>query len=171
MGILPTHLNQAMNKLEKYRYGILVADDSEHDRFLLRKAVDSSVNLRFIAEVPDGDGVVAYLRGQGEFRDRRKFPVPDLLLLDLNMPRMNGFEVLEWLKTQRFTELTVVVLTDSMNPEHLRRALDLGAYRFQVKPRSVYDWVAMIHALERYLQRDSVIAPAPDPSPKCLHHG
>jgi CheY-like chemotaxis protein len=166
MGILLTHLNQAMNKLGNYRYGILVADDSEHDRFLLRRAVDNSVNLQFIAGVPDGAGVVAYLRGEGEFADRRKFPIPELLMmLDLNMPRLDGFEVLEWLKTQRFTDLTVVVLTDSMNPKHLKRALDLGAYRFQVKPRSAYDWVTMIHALERYLQRASAIAQAPGPLP------
>ncbi len=154
-----------MNKLEKHRHGILVADDSAHDRFLLRNATDSSVGLRFIAGVPDGAGVVAYLRGEGEFADRQKFPIPELLVLDLHMPRLDGFEVLEWLKTQRFPDLTVVVLTDSMNPEHLRRALDLGAYRFQVKPTSAYDWVTMVHALEQHLQRASAIAPAPGPPP------
>lgn len=146
-----TNLNNAMNKLDKIQYGVLIADDSEDDRFLLRKAVGGAASLRIVAEVPDGAGVVAYLRAEGEFHDRRKFPIPDLLLLDLNIPRMDGFEVLKWLGTQRFGDLTVVVLTGSLHPEHLKRALDLGAHRYQLKPRSTEDRAVLILALEQYL--------------------
>ena len=95
--------------------------------------------------------MVAYLAGLGQFHDRQKFPLPDLLLLDLNMPFKDGFQVLEWLQTQSFNSLTVVVLTDSMNPEHVKRALDLGAVFFHVKGRSQHDRQAMVLALEEYL--------------------
>ena len=159
-----TNLNNAMNKLDKNQYGVLIADDSEDYRFLLRKAVGGAASLRIVAEVPDGAGVVAYFRGQGEFGDRRKFPIPDLLLLDLNMPHMNGFEVLKWLRTQRFGDLTVVVLTGSLHPEHLKRVLDLGAHRYQVKPRSTGDRDALILALEQYLH--GISAPAHFAAPK-----
>ena len=158
------NLNNAMNKPDKGRYGVLIADDSEADRFLLRKSVGGAASLRIVAEVPDGAGVVAYLRGQGEFSDRREFPIPDLLLLDLNMPRMDGFEVLEWLGTQRFRDLNVVVLTDSLHSEHLKRAMDLGAHFYQVKPRSTEDLDALIFALEQYLH--GIFAPAHYPAPR-----
>jgi len=152
------NLSNAMNKPDKRRYAVLIADDSEADRFLLREAVDNAASLQIIAEVSDGAGAVAYLRGRGEFGDRRKFPIPDLLLLDLNMPRMDGFEVLEWLRTQRFRDLAVVVLTDSLHPEHLKRAMDLGAHFYQVKPRSTEDRDALIFALEQYLHGISAAA-------------
>ena len=158
------NLHNAINKLDKLRYAVLIAEDSEADRFLLREAVDNAASLQIIAEVPDGAGVVAYLRGQGEFGDRRKFPIPDLLLLDLNMPRMDGFEVLEWLRTRRFGDLTVVVLTDSLHPEHLKRAMDLGAHRYQVKPRSIEDLDALVLALEQYLH--GISAPAHFTAPR-----
>ncbi len=153
-----TNLDNAMNKPDKSRYGVLIADDSEADRFLLRKAVGEAASLRTVAEVSDGVGVVAYLRGQGEFSHRREFPIPDLLLLDLNMPRMDGFEVLEWLRTQRFGDLNVVVLTNSLHSEHLKRAMDLGAHFYQVKPRSTEDRDALILALEQYLHGISAAA-------------
>jgi CheY-like chemotaxis protein len=144
-------LNITMNKLDKSHFGVLVADDSEDDRYLLRSAVRTATSLRIIAEVSDGVGVMAYLRGQAEFSDRERFPLPDMLLLDLKMPRKNGFEVLEWLRTQRFENISIVVLTDSLHPQHLKRALDLGADRFQVKPNSIEERHMMILALEKYL--------------------
>jgi len=150
-GHMSTNLNNVKSKSVKNQYGVLVADDTEADRFLLRKAVANTASLQIIAEVQDGTGVVAYLRGKGEFGDRQRFPIPDLLLLDLNMPRMDGFKVLEWLRTQHFNDLTVVVLTGSLHPEDLKRALDLGAHRYQVKPRSAEDRDVLILALEQYL--------------------
>ncbi len=61
------NLSNAMNKPDKRRYAVLIADDSEVDRFLLREAVDNAASLQIIAEVSDGAGAVAYLRGRGEF--------------------------------------------------------------------------------------------------------
>src|SRR5262249_10219411 len=89
------------------------------------------------------------------------FPLPNLLLLDLMMPLKDGFEVLQWLRRHRFERLTVVVLTDSMQPSHIKKALDLGADLYQVKPQSSTDRVGMMFALENYLRN---LATPPQPS-------
>ena len=140
-----------MSKLAKEIYSVLVADDSDADRFLLKTALHQAPRLQIIGEVADGAETIAFLTKQSDFHNRKDFPFPDLLLLDLKMPLLDGFEVLEWLRTRSFSNLTVVVLTDSMQPEHIKRALDLGADLFQVKPRTNRDREAMVLALEEYL--------------------
>lgn len=141
-----------MSRQAKERILVLVADDSEDDRILLKKAFQQGSRLEIIGEVSNGSDVIAYFKGHEHFNDREKYPLPDLLLLDLKMPLKDGFEVLSWLRTQPFKNLKVVVLTDSMQAEHIKRALDLGADMFQVKPRMPHDIAAMILALEEHLQ-------------------
>jgi CheY-like chemotaxis protein len=147
-----------MNELQPKSYGVLIAEDSAIDRLLIKSAIGRTERLHVLAEVPDGSGVLAYLQGQGEFSDRAKFPAPHLLLLDLKMPRLDGFQVLEWLNTQRFAELTTVVLTSSLQSEHLKRALDLGADFFQVKPSTAHELQTVIRGLESYLSRTPAIS-------------
>src|SRR5258708_4166361 len=140
-----------MNESQSTKYGVVIAEDSATDRILIKSAIGRTERLHLLAEVSDGTGVLAYLQGQGEFGDRGKFPLPDLLLLDLKMLRLDGFQVLEWLNTQSFANLTTVVLTDSLHSEHLKRAMDLGADFFQVKPRSAHELQTIIRGLEEYL--------------------
>jgi CheY-like chemotaxis protein len=140
-----------MNGHEKQEFLVLVADDSENDRILLKRALRHTTRLRLIFEVTNGAEAIAYLQGHAVFADREKFPLPDLLLLDLNMPVKDGFEVLEWLGKQPWPNLKVVVLTDSMHPEHIKRALDLGADHFQVKPSARGDLDSLVLALEEHL--------------------
>lgn len=140
-----------MSKLAKETYFVLVADDSDNDRFLLKTAMRHAPRLQIIGETADGIETIAFLKGHADFRNRERYPLPDLLLLDLKMPLQDGFDVLEWLQTQPRRSLTVVVLTDSMQPDHIKHALDLGADLFQVKPKTNRDREAMILALEEYL--------------------
>jgi CheY-like chemotaxis protein len=144
-----------MNSQAKETYLVYMADDSEGDRLLFKAALKRAASLQLIGEATNGHDVMAYLKGHGPFANREEFPLPDLLLLDLKMPRKDGFEVLEWLRTQSLENLTVVVLTDSMQPEHIKRALDLGADLFQVKPVANHDREAMVLALESYMLNSS----------------
>ena len=139
-----------LDQAEK-KFHVLVADDSADDRFLLRAAMLHAPRLQIVHEVSDGADTIAYLKGGAGFADRRKFPLPHLLLLDLIMPKMDGFAVLEWLRANRAARMSVVVLTDSMNPRHIKRALDLGADLFQVKPRNHRDRQSMVLAIEEHL--------------------
>jgi CheY-like chemotaxis protein len=138
---------------------VLLADDSSEDRLLFKVSLWHTTRLRLVAEAEDGREAMDYFEGRGRFAEREKFPLPDLLLLDLNMPRVDGFEVLTWLQTRAFTHLTVV-LTDSMRPEDIKRALDLGADLFQMKPRRERDRQAMVLALEELLVKSHAETPA-----------
>ncbi|HXD00899.1 MAG TPA: response regulator [Verrucomicrobiae bacterium] len=135
-------------------YHILLADDSEDDRFLLRSSIERIQRLKIVAEVSNGTEVIAYFNGLGG-QTGVTSPFPDLLLLDLNMPFKDGFQVLEWLRTQKYESLRVVVLTDSVQPDHIKRALDLGADYYQVKARSTSDRHTMARAFETYLMNFS----------------
>ena len=148
-----------MNKQAKDTFQVLIADDSVDDRFLLRAAMRRATRLQIVAETSDGEETITCLRKLAGGRNRDEALLPDLLLLDLRMPVRDGFEVLKWLQAQRLGRLTVVALTDSMEPDHIRRALELGADLFQVKPKSHNERVAMVLALEQYLLTASVTGP------------
>ena len=146
----------------KDRYHILMADDSEDDRFLMRVSIEKVPRLNIVAEVSNGTEVIAYFKqAAGKTSEPATLPMPDLLLLDLNMPFKDGFQVLEWLQTQQFHNLTVVVLTDSVHPSHIKRALDLGADYYQVKSRSNNDRHALALAFERFLTTASLAPNVP----------
>ncbi len=135
------------------RYTVLVVDDSADDRFFLRRSLGEESRLSIIHELDDGEEALAYLSGEGKFADRAAFPVPDLMLLDLKMPKKSGHEVLEWLQEKEMTRPVVVVLTNSIRPEDLTRSLDLGAAAFHVKTSEREAEPALIRALEKLLDQ------------------
>src|SRR5687768_14942356 len=127
---------------------ILMVDDSENDLFLMRMVFKKAEFDCALPEVHDGAQAIAYLKGEGSYSDRGAFPLPAVMFLDLNMPMKNGFEVLEWLRSQPgLKRLTVIILTASMREEDAERAFDLGANWFLTKPSAMEDLVAMIRAL------------------------
>ncbi|EEF59442.1 response regulator receiver protein [Pedosphaera parvula Ellin514] len=119
----------------KEKYAVLIADDDEEDRFLLKAAIQSvTPRLKVVAEVENGEQVIAYLSGIGPYHDRQRHPFPDLLLIDLVMPVKNGFEVLEWLNTKCFPQLKVAVVSGSLEDlSHRQRILRLGVQHFYSK--------------------------------------
>src|ERR1044071_6923857 len=114
---------------------LVVAEDRENDIEILELAFQrAGVKLpAYFAR--DGEEAISYLRGDGQFANRKEFPVPKMLLLDLSMPRRNGFEVLEWVRLQPgLRRLVVVVFTSSDLQEDIDRAFELGANSYVVKP-------------------------------------
>jgi DNA-binding NarL/FixJ family response regulator len=113
---------------------IVIADDSEDDLFLFRRALKRiSVPLELLAELSDGEQVLAYLKGQGYYADRDRFPLPNLLILDIKMPRTNGLEVLEWLQTQHFPGMKVIMLSSSSLESDIATAKRLNAHAYLAK--------------------------------------
>ncbi len=114
---------------------ILIAEDYESDAKLIERALKRAGVLNPILVVTDGDEAIAYLKGDGAYSDRTKFPLPGVLLLDLKMPRVTGFEVLEWWKKEpQLKELVIIVLSGLRELQEVTRAYQLGARTFLVKP-------------------------------------
>jgi len=115
---------------------LLLIEDNEDDVFLLRRALreTSGFNLQ-IAE--DGQQAIDYLSGVGRYADRRQFPLPTLMLLDLKLPYIPGFQVLTWIRSHpEFKNLPVIMLTSSPEDRDREKAAELGALGYFVKPPS-----------------------------------
>jgi CheY-like chemotaxis protein len=129
------------------RKTILIADDDPDDIFLLQRAFSKAgvnANLQFVS---DGEEVIRYLRSS----DQQKHPTPDLMLLDIKMPRIDGFSVLKWLRTQPgLKRLLVIVLSSSDSRLDINRAYDLGANSYLVKPFSNDDLIELVEYLQTY---------------------
>ncbi|HKQ36936.1 MAG TPA: response regulator [Verrucomicrobiae bacterium] len=130
---------------------ILIADDNDDHVLLLRRALKRGALLNPTFVVHDGEEAVAYLKGEGKFADRYEYPLPSLLLLDLRMPKMDGFEVLEWIRQQPcLRRLRVVVLTTSDQPRDIDRAYELGANSFIIKPLEAQHFLKVADAIKGY---------------------
>ena len=143
-----------MAKLSKEKYLVLMVDDSEDDCLLIKMALGKAERLRFIGSVSDGEELVSYLTGKEEYADRQRYPLPDMLLLDLKMPRKNGFEVLQWLQSQPFDNMIVVVLSGSEQQDDVQKAMELGADYYHVKHPDSEKRSELIKLLEQYLTRN-----------------
>lgn len=129
---------------------ILLAEDNENDIFLMGRAFDRASIPNPLFVVHNGQEVVDYLAGKGQYGDRSKFPLPSLLLLDLKMPWMDGFDVLNWLRTQnQFDTLPVVILTSSKLQADIDRSREMGVYDYRVKPNAFEDLVRLLDDVRR----------------------
>jgi CheY-like chemotaxis protein len=142
---------------------VLAAEDEETDAFILRRAFEMASVPQTLVVVADGQEAVDYLGGNPPYADRVLHPLPGLLLLDLKMPRMNGFDVLAWLASRPdFKCLPTVVLSSSPDDADILRARQMGARDYFVKPNSLSDYVKIVQSLHaRWL------AGMPNPQPSC----
>lgn len=138
------------------KLNVLIADDLEIDRWLLKDAFRSTASrFKVVGEVEDGEQVISYLAGRGIYADRKRYPFPDVLLIDLMMPRKNGFEVLEWLQGQSFPKLKVVPMAahyemESLSPRH--RALRLGVQHFYSKSVTYEERLWSVKVLQQEME-------------------
>lgn len=139
---------------------ILIVDDNDDDAFLMESLFGKLGITNPIRRVADGEEALAYFSGTGRYGNRGKFPFPALVLLDLNMPRRNGFEVLKWLKEQPgFRCIVVYILSASMRQVDVDQALSLGANGYIVKPSQVEELIELLRAWH-YVARHSRFASA-----------
>ena len=131
----------------------LLADDDEDFGTLVQAAFEAAGIEAALRRVRDGAGTLRYLRGEGRYVNRDAWPFPHLLLLDLNLPRPDGWELLQWIKTQsRFAGLHVVILTGMEIGSYSQRALAMGADECWEKPFPFTGLVSMVeHLRDRWL--------------------
>jgi CheY-like chemotaxis protein len=128
---------------------ILHVEDDSNDVLLFQHACQRAGLGSNLQAVGDGAEAIAYLSGSDHFGDRLRHPLPDLVLLDLKLPRVNGFEVLDWMrKGDRFRRLPVVIFSSSSHEADVNRAYDAGANSFLLKPadfNALVDIATTIH--------------------------
>lgn len=126
---------------------LVLADDDEDDRLMTREALEASRLTNPLDEFEDGAELLTHLRGCAD----RGEPLPGLILLDLNMPRMDGREALEHIKNdERLRRIPIVVLTTSKAEEDIYRTYDLGVNSFISKPVSFDGLVEVVNQLGKY---------------------
>lgn len=130
---------------------ILVADDDEEDRMLVKDALEESRLANNLQFVVDGEDLLAYLRNQGKYADKQRFPTPGLILLDLNMPRKDGREAVREIKADPHLRIIpIVVLTTSKAEEDVIKTYDLGVSSFITKPITFSALVDIMRTLGKY---------------------
>lgn len=132
------------------KFVVLIADDDPDDRALAADALEmsrSSSEVRFVA---DGEELLDYLRHEGPYEDGT-VPRPDLILLDLNMPRRSGTEALaELKKSESLRTIPVIVLSTSRRSDDISASYQLGAASYITKPSNFTDLVSTMGAFDRY---------------------
>lgn len=127
---------------------VLVAEDEPTDALILRVAFEQAGIPRSLVVVRDGEEAVNYLCGNPPYTDRSVHPLPALILLDLKMPRMTGFDVLAWLASRPdFKHLPAIVFSSSSEEQDVSRARQMGARDYFIKPHSISDYVKIVHTI------------------------
>ncbi len=130
---------------------ILLVEDDPADTELTRRALKASGSPARLFVTTDGEDALAYLQHEGDYRDEETAPTPDLVLLDLNMPRLDGRELLRRMRSlPELRLIPAVALTTSDSPVDIAKVYELGANSYITKPRSMSDYVEVFRALESY---------------------
>jgi len=142
---------------------ILLVDDNDDDIILLEESFRDSRFLNLLQVVHDGEEAIEYLRRQGRHRSAK---LPGLVLLDINMPKMNGFEVLQVMKADPVLKsIPVVMLTTSTRDEDIARSYDGGACSFVSKPVNLDKLKEVIKQFMLYWTLVSVVPPVRNVEP------
>jgi CheY-like chemotaxis protein len=148
--LIPTFYGEGSCMMEQEV--ILLAEDDLDHILLIRHAFKQAGLVNPLQVVRTGEEAIAYLQGTGKFSNRDEYPLPGLILLDLKMPRKDGFEVLQWIRQQpaNLSSLRIVVLTSSDEMKDVNRAYALGANSFLTKPLDFRDFVQLSQAIKGY---------------------
>jgi CheY-like chemotaxis protein len=137
--------------MEDANYPILLVDDDENDVLLTRMAFEKIGLPNRIHWARDGVEAVAYLNGEGIYTDRHLYPFPEVLIVDLKMPRMTGLELLAWLRDHpEYRVIPTIILTSSRLDADIEKAYNLGANTYMLKPASLDDLAKMVKAVHNY---------------------
>ena len=138
-------------------YRALLVDDSADDRLFFRKAMEGLPFFKLVAELENGREALAYLQGNPPWHDRDKHPIPDLLFLDLKMPLLDGFGVLQWLRANPSEGLSIVVLSGSFLDSDINQCRDLGINNYFVKSSSIETIREMLQEIELAVERRAAL--------------
>ena len=145
---------------------ILLVEDGADDVLFMSRALRKAGVSNSLQVAVDGREAIDYLSGRGKYSDRSAHPIPRLILLDLMLPQLSGFDVLRWIRDQAaFAGLIVVVLTSSDHSSDIQKAYTLGANSFLSKPADPSQLTELIRDIANYwLKNNMVTTPSVGPS-------
>jgi CheY-like chemotaxis protein len=130
---------------------VLHVEDDPNDRLFVERAFKKAGVPVELRAVTSGEEAMSYLSAQGAFADRKSFPPPAFMLLDLKLTGMSGFDILDWARKQGVSKLLpIAVLTSSREGSDVRRAYEAGATTYFVKPADTEDLHALVKTLAAY---------------------
>jgi CheY-like chemotaxis protein len=140
-----------LNELNRDQAIFLLVEDNADDAKLLVRSFSKAKVLNPVHVVRSGEAALDYLMGTGQYANRAEYPLPTLILLDLKMPGLDGFEVLRWIRQQPWlSRMRVIVLTGSDSMRDVNKAYSLGANSFLIKPADFEQFVQFSQALNGY---------------------
>jgi CheY-like chemotaxis protein len=143
---------------------ILLVEDDPNDVFLMKRAMKGAAINNPLQVATDGQEAFNYLAGIDKFADRTQFPVPSLVFLDLKLPYKNGFELLQWVRSESSLDSSVVViLTSSSEERDIDKAYKLGAHSFLIKPPNQEMLSGLMLALKNYWMKHNEFLSPPIP--------
>jgi CheY-like chemotaxis protein len=137
------------NEISAKPFRILIADDDFEDFLLIKNTFEANQLNVHLSHVEDGQYLIDILKAQGKYN---KFgELPNLILLDLNMPRKNGFDVLKEIKeNDQLKKIPIIIFTTSKTTRDIDKAYELGANCYISKPQTVEEWTEIIQVLGRF---------------------
>jgi CheY-like chemotaxis protein len=132
-------------------YTILLVEDEENDARLMEMAFKKSGILNPVQWAKDGLEAIAYLNSDGVYANRALYPFPEVLIVDLKMPRMSGLELLAWIRAHpEFKVIPTIIMTSSQQDQDIQNAYELGANTYFIKPSCLAELAKMIRLAHEY---------------------
>ena len=130
---------------------MLLVEDEDTDAFFVKRAIEKSDARHTLRVVKNGQEAIDYLKGEDQYSNRQEFPLPNVVLADLKMPIMGGFEFLQWLREHPHTAVVPTIIYSNSNlEEDVRRAYQLGANSFITKPTDMDLFVDVLRLIRSY---------------------
>lgn len=134
---------------------VLIADDEEDDRFLIQRCFQKALKPSgTVHAVDSGEDAINYIRGHGDYQDRKRFPFPTLLMIDLNMPKVDGLGVLEFMLTNpAWNAIPRIIFSSSIDADDVKKAYLVGASIYHEKPPTRDGLDELIELIVTYWRR------------------
>lgn len=129
---------------------LLIVEDDTTERTLIREAFERIGIKENIYAVGDGEEAIAFMKRKGKYTNPEEFIFPTILLTDLKMPRVNGFELLFFIKRSHFTIIPTIVFTTSSDPDDVKNAFLLGANAYHAKPATMEELCRKLQKIYEY---------------------
>ena len=132
-------------------YAILIVEDEENDAKLLKMAFKRNNIINPLHWVKDGLEAIAYLNGEGVYANHDLYPFPEVLIVDLKMPRMSGLELLQWIRDHsNYKVIPTIIMSSSRQDSDIEKAYELGANTYMIKPSSFDELARTVKLAHEY---------------------